>query len=165
MFQNIECPRCRLKMRVLEEHLGKLVRCPKCQNEFSGQSQLPQTPAPATEAFSARDPGVVPAPSPGIPLPPERGTARDFAATACVRMAGTSRPGPARQDVEPLHLRRLRRHLAGGDGRHGEFGLVVQSPAHSTAGVPPQPGTPTQPGEAARGGEGGLWQAATARHG
>ena len=68
----VECPECNWEGQVPEEHLGKRVKCPKCQESFlaevGGTYDLVEAPEPQPEPEPMFEP---PAPGPkGKPSPP-----------------------------------------------------------------------------------------------
>ena len=42
MSEPIQCPSCRVKLRIPEHMLGKEVKCPKCQSSFTAAAEQPE---------------------------------------------------------------------------------------------------------------------------
>jgi Zn finger protein HypA/HybF involved in hydrogenase expression len=43
---SITCPACRKRIKAREEHLGRKIRCPNCQNSFVAEADAEETDAP-----------------------------------------------------------------------------------------------------------------------
>ena len=79
----LACPHCAKQLRLLDSHLGRLIRCPGCQGTF--QVPLPDAEASAPPPWRSASPAALPfsleldnasplarEPRPVIPLEPER---------------------------------------------------------------------------------------------
>ena len=56
---SITCPACRKRIKGREEHLGRKIRCPNCQNAFVAEADADETDAPL--AFADDKPKAKPA--------------------------------------------------------------------------------------------------------
>jgi Zn finger protein HypA/HybF involved in hydrogenase expression len=79
---SITCPACRKRIKGREEHLGRKIRCPNCQNSFVAEADADESaaaplafaddPAPAKEKPKAKATAAVKAdPKPAAPEPVE----------------------------------------------------------------------------------------------
>ncbi len=79
MSEIVSCPQCQRQLRIPDELLGQLVKCPSCGTTFAGVAgtpPAPPTPSPAAfagePARSAPLPLVGAYPKPGFDVPPGR---------------------------------------------------------------------------------------------
>lgn len=47
MFETVVCPKCRRRLQLSPEHMGKAVQCPTCEATFTAGEALPPPPQPA----------------------------------------------------------------------------------------------------------------------
>lgn len=76
----VNCPKCKVRLQIAEEHAGKYVQCPLCQNIFQTPvppAPFPLVPPPVTPLVESGPPpvssgGAAPSSSgpPGAPAPP-----------------------------------------------------------------------------------------------
>jgi predicted Zn finger-like uncharacterized protein len=71
----IQCPQCQRQLRVPEEMLGRLVKCPTCSTTFTvgagGEPQPPQAPLPAGDAPPPTPPPEYYPATPRLPPQPQ----------------------------------------------------------------------------------------------
>jgi hypothetical protein len=110
----VNCPKCRGRLQIAEEHAGKYVRCPLCQNIFQTPvlpAPFPLVPPPVTPpvtplAGSGPPPvssGAAAAPSPsgpsGAPAPPPASAPRTSPPGVSPAPTADSAPPPGQQEI------------------------------------------------------------------